>query len=129
MAEHLSNQPSTTAVELSFNARNLGILLLPTLLECTLAGITRCWDCDWGILGRHIQPLHDLILKKPLIDHAATALLQLIWLRAPMLLPHDTEHEDPKLKASRLPGPKCIYGLACSRAHFGILRCACVNIG
>ncbi|CAE7357233.1 unnamed protein product [Symbiodinium natans] len=104
MAEHLSNQPSTTAVELSFNARNLGILLLPTLLECTLAGITRCWDCDWGILGRHIQPLHDLILKKPLIDHAATALLQLIWLRAPMLLPHDTEHEDPKLKASRLPG-------------------------
>ncbi|CAE7243431.1 unnamed protein product [Symbiodinium necroappetens] len=87
LAEHLSNQPSTTAVELSFNARNLGILLLPTLLECTLAGITKCWDCDWGILGRQLQALHDLVLKKPLLDHAAMALLQLIWLRAPMLLP------------------------------------------
>lgn len=115
LAEHLSNQPSTTAVELSFNARNLGILLLPTLLECTLAGITKCWDCDWGILGRQLQALHDLVLKKPLLDHAAMALLQLIWLRAPMLLPAE---EKGRGKARTggvqgMPMAKCIYGLAC----------------
>ncbi|CAE7242666.1 unnamed protein product [Symbiodinium sp. CCMP2592] len=116
-AEDLSNQPSTTAVELSFNARNLGILLLPTLLECTLAGITKCWDCDWGLLGRQLQPLHDLVLKKPLLDHAAMALLQLIWLRAPMLLPGEADEKGKGRPQGwvpqGLPMAKCIYGLAC----------------
>jgi len=108
-AEYRSDEAETTAAEEPFNARSFGTLLLPTLLECTLAGITKCWDCDWSVLSRQLQPLHDLVLKQPLLDHAAMALLQLIWLRAPTLLP-----EEAALQPVRSPPfPQCIYGLAC----------------
>lgn len=105
--------------------QDLGNLLLPTLLECILAGTTRSWECDWEAVQPQLQPLHDVALEQPLLERAASVLLRLVRDRAPLLLPEqpDSDVEEDKeelerrhqrsLQSSSEPSPRCLYSLAC----------------
>lgn len=104
--------------------QDLGNLLLPTLLECILAGTTRSWECDWEAVQPQLQPLHDVALEQPLLERAASVLLRLVRDRAPLLLPEqpdsdveeereEMERRHQRLQGSSEPSPRCLYSLAC----------------
>jgi len=86
-------------------AVRVGQTLLPNMLECILVGITKCWQSDWnGHLRPQLQPMHDLVLRRPLLEKAAFALLRLVWQRAPSLL-------DDSSTAVAV-SPQCAYAIA-----------------
>lgn len=89
-------------------AVKVGQNLLPNMLECILVGITKCWQSDWnGHLRPQLQPMHDLVLRRPLLEKAALSLLRLVWNRAPSLL--DDESTGAVAVAV---SPQCAYALA-----------------
>lgn len=89
-------------------AVKVGQNLLPNMLECILVGITKCWQSDWnGHLRPQLQPMHDLVLRRPLLEKAALSLLRLVWNRAPSLL--DDESNGAVAVAV---SPQCAYALA-----------------
>eukprot|EP00435_Cladocopium_sp_Y103_P004935 s1083_g1.t1 len=88
-------------------AVKVGQNLLPNMLECILVGITKCWQSDWkGHLRPQLQPMHDLVLRRPLLEKAALSLLRLVWDRAPSLLDGSTG------AVAVAVSPQCAYALA-----------------
>eukprot|EP00931_Biecheleriopsis_adriatica_P078846 TRINITY_DN52259_c0_g1_i1.p1 TRINITY_DN52259_c0_g1~~TRINITY_DN52259_c0_g1_i1.p1 ORF type:complete len:820 (+),score=180.18 TRINITY_DN52259_c0_g1_i1:64-2523(+) len=128
-AAHLRSQAGRAALlaglESCLPGRGLGKLILPTLLECILAGTTRSWECDWEAVRPQLQPLHDMVLDQPLLEDAASNLLELVRNRAPALLPElpdsdvDADEEEGLRQSQKRrllqedPTPRCIYSLAC----------------
>ncbi|CAK9050297.1 unnamed protein product [Durusdinium trenchii] len=73
------------------------------MLECIMVGVTQCWQCDWKALSPQLQPIRDLVLRRPMLDQAAFCLLRLVWQRAPSLLLDDRPADVT---------PQCAYALA-----------------
>eukprot|EP00442_Polarella_glacialis_P017544 CAMPEP_0115077948 /NCGR_PEP_ID=MMETSP0227-20121206/17282_1 /TAXON_ID=89957 /ORGANISM="Polarella glacialis, Strain CCMP 1383" /LENGTH=809 /DNA_ID=CAMNT_0002465289 /DNA_START=121 /DNA_END=2550 /DNA_ORIENTATION=+ len=120
LEDQLSSQVSARMeLEPTLPRQGLGVLVLPTLLECILTGTTRSWECDWEAIQPQLQPLHDLALAQPLLGNAPSVFLKLVREHAPALLPvqPDSDDEDGAATQQRVmsqePAPRCIYSLAC----------------
>lgn len=100
---HLRQRVSDTAGTACLDAVSVGYNILPNMLECIMVGVTQCWQCDWKALSPQLQPIRDLVLRRPMLDQAAFCLLRLVWQRAPSLLLDDRPADVT---------PQCAYALA-----------------
>lgn len=98
------------------HVRGLGVLTLPVLLECILAGTTRSWECNWEAIQPQLQPIHDLALAPPLLRYCPKSFLDLVCKNVPHLLPElldvDEESQSHRLNSAS-PEPRCLYSLGC----------------